>query len=88
MSSIYPVWIIFIPIATDANTTDHNIYPDVCVGKVAQLPPRGDVVWAYRKKEREQAGRLREWRDYAHTVDWSLKRSCSVQLGSTSLRRT
>lgn len=40
------------------------------------------------KRERERESRLKEWRDYPHTVDWSLKRSCSVQLGSTSLRRT
>lgn len=41
-----------------------------------------------RERGREQGRRLKEWRDYPHTVDWSLKRSCSVQLGSTSLRRT
>lgn len=62
--------------------------PRCCVWNAAQLPPRGDAVWVYREKEREQGGRPKEEGDYAHTLDWSLKRLCSVQLGSTSLGRT
>lgn len=65
----------------------------VCVfaSKVAQLPPRGERgpgLQGGKKERKRERARLKEWRDYPHTVDWSLKRSCSVQLGSTSLRRT
>lgn len=48
--------------------------------------PEGDLA-AVGLLERERV-RPEEWGDYPHTVDWSLKRRCSVLLGSTSLRRT
>lgn len=77
-----------LELACDSSTILEFVHINVilCLCKMAQLPPRGGEV-DLQEKEWE-GGRLKEWRDYPHMVDWSLKHSCFVQLGSSSLRRT